>query len=350
VTSLGRRRRGADSTTISMGLLIRVGPSGWIIPPGRPPSTPENRAWIQCVLTARTLRHGPVIMLRGSVSCLLFVAGVFVACAAPEKAEKLCTPDANVFCRCQDRAEGTKKCKADAQTFEACIPCDGSGDKGPGSGGTDGLGARSGSSSSSGDDDDDDDTTKPTTPTTPTTPVKRDAGDAPNPTTPTENTTPKPKRETTTSSGSSSTDTTASKPDAAHCQPLTNAAPRIEAQKLADVPTAPTGGKPADGLYYQAWVVEFTGENGESGPSKHYSKETLELSGKVGRYVFEDDEGKSEAGGFRLSAVEGKNKVTVAYECPAAPPKDLAYDATDTTIILYDPPYARVFYRQKGTK
>ena len=36
-----------------------------------------------------------------------------------------------------------------------------------------------------------------------------------------------------------------------------------------------------------------------------------------------DDEGKTAAGGFRLTPVDGQNKVTVAYECPAAAPKDL---------------------------
>ena len=88
------------------------------------------------------------------------------------------------------------------------------------------------------------------------------------------------------------------------------------------------------------------GEDGETGPSKHYSRETLEITGDVGRYVFEDDDGTKASGGFRLTA-QGNNKVEVAYECPAAEPKDLAYDATANELIIYDPPYARVFIRQQ---
>jgi hypothetical protein len=126
---------------------------------------------------------------------------------------------------------------------------------------------------------------------------------------------------------------------------LTNLAPRIEMQRIADDPKDATGGKPADGVYVQAWVVEFTGEDGEAGPSKHYSKETIELTGATGRYVFEDDQGTATSGGFRLTG-NGAN-FTVAYECPAAPPKNLAYDATDSTLVIYDPPYARVFIRQQ---
>jgi hypothetical protein len=40
--------------------------------------------------------------------------------AEPAK-EKLCTPDANVFCRCDDRSEGTKKCGSDGRTFSDCV-------------------------------------------------------------------------------------------------------------------------------------------------------------------------------------------------------------------------------------
>jgi hypothetical protein len=299
------------------------------------------------------------MLLRGGLTSLLVLAGVVVACSAPEKADKVCTPDANVFCRCEDRKEGTKKCKADGQTFEACVPCDGSGSAPPGGGGADGLGSRqsdaptsppSGANTES----------NPDPPTDTKTPTKDTSTSttSPNPTTPTEDDTPKPKPpsttgSTTTSSGSSSStkptpDGTASFPDTPHCKPLTNGAPKIEAQELADVATEPVGGKAKDGLYYQAWVIKFTGEDGTSGPTGHYSQQTLELMGDVGRYVFSDDQGQTGAGGFRLTPLEGKNKVTVAYECPAAAPKDLAYDATDSTLVLYDPPYARVFYLQKG--
>src|SRR6185369_4828624 len=97
-----------------------------------------------------------IMVLRGALSFLVF-AGVIVACGGSEKAEKTCTPDANVFCRCEDRKEGTKKCKADGNSFEACKPCDGSGDPGPGAGASNPLGAAEDRSSSS------DHTTKTTT-------------------------------------------------------------------------------------------------------------------------------------------------------------------------------------------
>jgi hypothetical protein len=48
--------------------------------------------------------------------CLAAVA----ACSGDEKLEKLCTPDANVFCRCDDRTEGTKKCGSDGRSFGEC--------------------------------------------------------------------------------------------------------------------------------------------------------------------------------------------------------------------------------------
>jgi cysteine-rich repeat protein len=36
------------------------------------------------------------------------------------KSDRLCTPNANVFCRCADRAKGTKRCREDGKTFDAC--------------------------------------------------------------------------------------------------------------------------------------------------------------------------------------------------------------------------------------
>lgn len=34
--------------------------------------------------------------------------------------ERLCTPDAYVFCRCADKSEGTKQCETDGLSFKAC--------------------------------------------------------------------------------------------------------------------------------------------------------------------------------------------------------------------------------------
>ncbi len=55
----------------------------------------------------------------------LVVAGVvaFVGCSsgASTKEERICTPGANVFCRCADRSEGTKLCADDGKSF--ATPC-----------------------------------------------------------------------------------------------------------------------------------------------------------------------------------------------------------------------------------
>ncbi len=299
-------------------------------------------------------------MLRRSLLTLGFLAAVVMACSqeTAAKPERICTPDAYVFCRCQDRQEGTKRCKEDGASFEACLPCDGSGDTGIGSGGSDGLGSGHG-------------TDAPRSPKSGKNPPPSEEeeegegeGEGEGETTPTEDggTTSPPssssdagaKKDSGTSSsgntggktGNSSGDG-ASVPDAPHCKPLKNIAPRIELQKLADEPEPAKGGKPVNGLYVQSWVIEFTGEDGATGPSKHYSRETIEIDGDVGRFVFEDDDGTKAAGGFRLTPT-GNNKVEVAYECPAAEPKELAYDATKSTLIIYDPPYARVFIRQES--
>jgi hypothetical protein len=277
-------------------------------------------------------------MLKSGLSCLALLAALVAACTGqPAATEKLCTPGANVFCRCVDRREGIKHCRSDGQSFEPCMPCDGSDFKGEGSGGTDGLGSGHGTDATEGDDSwrGDEDSEPPEEATvdggdgtiasvdagrSSSTIAKKDGGAPPSPIT--------------------------GYPDTQHCKPLENRAPMIELQKVADVPKPALGGKPMDGLYVQSWVIEFTGEDGATGPSKHYSSETLELTGSVGRYVFEDDGGTKAAGGFRLTR-NGTN-VDVGYECPASAPKALAYDATDSTLILYDPPYARVFVRQKG--
>ena len=281
-------------------------------------------------------------MPRGPFSFFFALAALVVACsAAPAKPERLCTPHANVYCRCVDREEGTKRCNEDGQSFQECLPCDGSGRRPVELSGEDGLGARPGSvyrgeeeTSEDRDASTDDDgrqetrgadggTTAPTGADAPPA-LESDAGTA----------------------ASTGTDGAMQFPDEIHCKPLENIAPRIELQKLADVPTPPVGGDVAPGLYVQSWVIEFTGEEGAAGPSQRYSRETLEIGEDVGRFVFEDDDGTKVAGGFRLTP-RGTAKVEVAYECPAAPPKELAYDATESTLILYDPPLARVFVRQK---
>jgi hypothetical protein len=120
-------------------------------------------------------------------------------------------------------------------------------------------------------------------------------------------------------------------------------------QRVADdANPTPATGRPADGVYVQSWVIEFTGEDGDVGSSNHFSSETIELMGDVGRYVFEDDDGSKSQGGFRL--VANGSKVTVNYECPAAAPKDLTFEVQGRKVILYDPPYARVFVRQGGSQ
>lgn len=249
-----------------------------------------------------------------------------LACSASEPAEKLCTPDANVFCRCEDRAAGTKKCNSDGASFQDCLPCDGTGNPGPGSDPyrPDPLAAPSSlkgggdpdALTSDGDEDKDDE--KPT--------PKADAG----------------------ASTTGAEDQRVTFPDVPHCQPMKNIAPKIEIQDLADSPTTPVGGQPSDGVYVQGWVVRFTGPDGDSGPTKTYSRQTLEIMGAVGRYAFEEADGKLVQGGFRLTATD-TGKVNVSYECPATTePRDLGYDATPNQIIIYDPPFARVFFKQKG--
>lgn len=55
----------------------------------------------------------------------LFVAGVvaFAGCSSGSnaKGDRICTPGANVFCRCADRSEGTKLCADDGMSF--ATPC-----------------------------------------------------------------------------------------------------------------------------------------------------------------------------------------------------------------------------------
>ena len=86
-------------------------------------------------------------LMRGIVRSLGVVAlggaGVVLAMAcgggtsSAPKEERICTPGAYVYCRCEDRSDGTKLCNTDGVSFRACV-CEGttsssgsSGDPGP---------------------------------------------------------------------------------------------------------------------------------------------------------------------------------------------------------------------------
>lgn len=71
--------------------------------------------------------------LRSIIGSALAAAALFVVaqgCSVlsqdtASKEERLCTPGANVFCRCADRSEGTKLCKDDGKSFEECTTGEG---------------------------------------------------------------------------------------------------------------------------------------------------------------------------------------------------------------------------------
>ena len=54
------------------------------------------------------------------------LAAVFGGCSSETKAkdDKVCTPGAYVFCRCQDRQEGAKLCNETGNGFGKCEPCE----------------------------------------------------------------------------------------------------------------------------------------------------------------------------------------------------------------------------------
>lgn len=61
------------------------------------------------------------------VVVLLAPCAAVFGCASSKssaKEEKLCTPNAYVYCRCKDREEGTKLCNEDGTGFGACEPCE----------------------------------------------------------------------------------------------------------------------------------------------------------------------------------------------------------------------------------
>lgn len=60
------------------------------------------------------------------VSFFLAATALVIACSQQTKAkeDKLCTPGAYVFCRCQDRQEGAKLCNETGDGFGKCEPCE----------------------------------------------------------------------------------------------------------------------------------------------------------------------------------------------------------------------------------
>lgn len=66
--------------------------------------------------------------LRHCLIALGVTGGLAVATACSStpaaKVERLCTPDAWVYCRCQNRDEGSKQCNEDGTKFGPCMPCE----------------------------------------------------------------------------------------------------------------------------------------------------------------------------------------------------------------------------------
>jgi cysteine-rich repeat protein len=57
----------------------------------------------------------------------LALAALLAACSGKTTSspvDRICTPGAYVYCRCQDRQEGTKLCKEDGASFGLCEPCE----------------------------------------------------------------------------------------------------------------------------------------------------------------------------------------------------------------------------------
>jgi cysteine-rich repeat protein len=55
----------------------------------------------------------------------LFLAVSCTSGSAQKKADTLCTPGQDYYCRCQNFDEGSRTCNDDGQSFGACLPCDG---------------------------------------------------------------------------------------------------------------------------------------------------------------------------------------------------------------------------------
>ncbi len=64
--------------------------------------------------------------LIGLVALVLSGGALVLACSSETNAkeEKVCKPDAYVFCRCQDRQEGSKLCNETGTGFGKCEPCE----------------------------------------------------------------------------------------------------------------------------------------------------------------------------------------------------------------------------------
>jgi hypothetical protein len=262
---------------------------------------------------------------------------VAFACSGKDNSapQRLCTPGAYVFCRCQNRDEGTKLCNPDGNSFKDCGPCDGTAPTGGGA--SDGLGEHGHSSA----DDPDTPSSSSSSSSHPNKPA--DAGadvrqvpgsddGGPSHGTPTSGPTNPPSNPPN---------------NAPHCKPLTNSAPKVTVQQIADDWPTPVGGTVKDGLYVQTWVVSYTGANGDQGGvDASESRQMIEITGDTGRYVFADDGHDDQTGGFRIAYDSGK--ATISYECPAGAPRTFRYDAIGDDLALYDTKVARFFTRQSG--
>ncbi len=72
----------------------------------------------------RSMKHLPFAAFVGA---LLVATACGGGTQATTKAERLCTPDAWVYCRCQNRDEGSKQCNEDGTKFGPCMPCESEG-------------------------------------------------------------------------------------------------------------------------------------------------------------------------------------------------------------------------------
>jgi hypothetical protein len=256
-------------------------------------------------------------------------AVVAFACSAKNGAssDRLCTPGAYVYCRCQNRDEGTKLCNDDGAGFQACLPCDGT--AAVGGGGSDGIGGHGGHSSP---------------PDPPTTSSGHDASTPPAGT-------HDGGGVAAPADGGAVVDPhpgpAGTKPIPAHCVPLENSAPRVTVQQVADEWPTPVAGTIKDGVYVQTWAITYTGADGDQGAlDTTVSQQTIEIKGDVGRFVFGDEAHDNMTGGFRITLADGQ--ATIAYECPAAAPKTFRYDAIGDDLAIYDTNLARFFTRQTG--
>jgi cysteine-rich repeat protein len=79
--------------------------------------------------TPRTVSHAMRMAHALSALGALGVVLIAAACgggtqAATTKVDRLCTPDAWVYCRCQNRDEGSKQCNEQGTKFGPCMPCE----------------------------------------------------------------------------------------------------------------------------------------------------------------------------------------------------------------------------------